>query len=300
MRPGDFIVAGNTWARIRCLRNEAGVDIEEAGPGTPVEIDGWKEQPIAGDEVLQAPSEQKAKSVVDYRNERDEREKLAEDMEAINDTRKFEQEKREAEKQEKLLAEASKLGGEELIPATKDEAPKGAKQVYFIIKGDVSGSVEAVVDSISAISTREVQAHILRSGVGQISEFDIEHAAAANGYVINFNTAIDPKISSLAEASKVQIIDQNIIYRLMDEVKAKMSEFLPALVTHKVLGEAEVAQVFQINIKGRQTKAMAGCKVRNGIVSKNAKVRVLRGGEKIFDGRLSLLAYPKYHCNVSY
>ncbi|CZR64337.1 related to translation initiation factor IF-2, mitochondrial [Phialocephala subalpina] len=291
MRPGDFIVAGKTWARIRCLRNEAGVEIDEAGPGTPVEIDGWREQPEAGDEVLQAPDEGKAKSVVDYRLEKQERERLAEDMEAINENRKTEQDKRDREKAEAAaLAEADGMD----VPETdKKDKPSGPKEIYFIIKGDVSGSVEAVIDSIAGLGNNEVRPHILRSGVGQLSEFDIEHAAVAKGHLINFNTAVDANISRLAEENKVSILDHNIIYRLVDDVKAELSKHLPPLITQKVMGEAEVAQIFSITVKGRQQKAIAGCKVRNGTISKTAKARVLRGGQKIFDGALVSLKNVK-------
>jgi translation initiation factor IF-2 len=132
-----------------------------------------------------------------------------------------------------------------------------------------------------------VHPHILRSGVGQLSEFDIEHAAAANGHLINFNTVVEPHISRLAEEAKVKIIDHNIIYRLVDDVKAELSKHLPPLITQRVLGEAEIAQIFSINVKGRRHKNIAGCKVRNGTIAKTAKVRVLRGGEKMFDGWFS-------------
>jgi translation initiation factor IF-2 len=283
MRPGDFIVAGTTWARIRCLRNEAGVEIQEAGPGAPVEVDGWREQPLAGNEVLQAPDESKAKSVIEYRLEKEVRNKMAADMDAINETRKNEQEKRGREKKESFLAA---VGDEADVAAREDTVPQsgGPKQVYFIVKGDVSGSVEAVIDSISALGNKEVQPHILRSGVGQLGEFDIEHAAAAKGHVINFNTPVDPTISRLAEDAKVAVINHNIIYRLVDDVKAKLSEQLPPLITQKVLGEAKITQIFEITVKGRQQKAIAGCKVMNGTVSKTGKIRVLRNGEKVFDG----------------
>ena len=144
---------------------------------------------------------------------------------------------------------------------------------------------KAFQDGAEAFSDR------VRSGVGQLSEFDVEHAAAARGYLINFNTPIDPSIVRQAHAAKVKIVDHNIIYRLMDEVKATLSEHLPPLVTQRVLGEADVVQVFDITIKGRHQKSVAGCKVKNGTVSKNAKVRVLRSGEKIFDGECSLPPY---------
>ena len=283
LRPGDFIVAGKTWARIRCLRNEAGAEIAEAGPGTPVEIDGWREQPVAGDEVLQAHNESKAKSVIEYRLEKEERDKMAQDMEAINENRKAEQEKRDREKAEAAAAAEALANNEEVTEKLREKA-NGTKEIYFIVKGDVSGSVEAVVDSISAIGNKEVRPHILRSGVGQLSEFDIEHAAVANGILVNFNTTVEPNIAQLAAHSKVSILDHNIIYRLVDDVKAELSKHLPPLVTSKVLGEAEIAEIFQITIKGRKQKPIAGSKVRNGTISKNAKVRVLRGGERVFEG----------------
>lgn len=295
VRIGDFIVAGTTWARVRCLRNEGGADIDSAGPGTPVEIDGWRDMPLAGDEVLEAPDEAKAKSVVDYRLEKVEREKLAVDMDAINEYRRIEQERRDHEKElARLAAEAEAEGTELAEEKPKDDKESGPTQVYFIVKGDVSGSVEAVVDSISAIGNKEVMPNILRAGVGQLSESDIEHAAAAKGCLINFNTTLEPHIVTMAKQAKVKIIDHNIIYRLVDDVKAELSKQLKPLVTHPVLGEAEIAQIFEITVKGRQVKSIAGCKVRNGTVSKTARVRVHRGDEKVFDGMFPLPLHFHY------
>ncbi|KAB8292907.1 hypothetical protein EYC80_007272 [Monilinia laxa] len=289
MRPGDFIVAGKTWARIRCLRNEGGIEIDEAGPGTPVEIDGWRDQPAAGDEVLQAPDEAKAKSVIEFRLEKEERDRLAQDMQAINESRRVEHGKREREKAEKEAGEE----GEATDTAKPDKEPTGPKPVYFVVKGDVSGSVEAVIDQLNSTGTKEVEAVVLRSGVGKLSEFDIEHAATAKGYVINFNTEVEPSISQFAAQNKVTILDHNIIYRLMDDVRLEMSKFLPPLVTQRVLGEAFIAQIFEINIKGRKYKSVAGCKVRNGTVARDAKYRVLRDGKKVFDGKLESLKNVK-------
>ncbi len=292
LRSGDVIVAGTTWGRVRSLKNEAGVQVPSAGPGTPVEIDGWREQPAAGDEVLQAVDEQQAKSVVELRREDLERSQMATDMTAVNEARRIEQEKREA--QEKLEEEA-KEAGENAPPATPAEKPTqqpSIKEVFFLIKGDVSGSVEAVLDSIAALGNSEVRAHILRSGVGPVSEFDIEHAAAAKGQIIAFNVSIEPAMRRMAEQMGVRILEENIIYRLVDDVKAKLSEMLPPLVTQRVLGEAEVAQVFEINARGRLMVPVAGCRVRNGVVSKSAKVRVLRGKNVVYDG-MSLLFVPQ-------
>jgi len=271
LRPGDIIVAGTTWARVRTLRNEAGVAISEATPGMPVEIDGWREQPVAGTEILQAPTEQKAKDVVDYRLERSETAKMGEDMAAINEARL---EKRRLENADE--------------EAEKVSEPTGPKPVNFIIKADVHGSSEAVLNSIAAIGTSEVYANVLRSGVGPVSEFDIEHAASAKGLVISFNMPIDADMMRMAESEGVKIMDHNIIYKLIDDVKAVLSEQLPPTVTQRVTGEAEVQQVFEITTKGRDKTAIAGCRVRNGIINKARKVRVIRGNETIYDGKLAL------------
>ncbi|KAK5018804.1 translation initiation factor IF-2, partial [Cryomyces antarcticus] len=292
LQPGNIIVAGRTWARVRSLRNEAGVQVEAAGPGTPVEVDGWKDQPVAGDEVLQAPNEQKASSVVEYREELEGRVKMAVDMEAINEARRLEQEKREREEALAAAAKQAALDGSSSATADPTTAvtappaettPTGPQEVFFVVKADVSGSVEAVVDYVSQVGNTEVRPHILRSGVGAISEFDIEHAAVARGHVISFNTAVDASIAQMAERRGVSILDQNIIYRLVDDVKAKLSEKLPPAVTQRVVGEAEVAQAFSINVSGRKMAKIAGCRVRNGVVGKSARVRVLRNKEVVYD-----------------
>ena len=304
LRPGDVIVAGTSWARVRSLRNEAGVMVDSAGPGTPVLIDGWRDQPAAGDEVLQSPAndEQKAKSVIAYRLEASQREQLAKDMTAVNESRRIEQEKREALEHAKALAiEATRTPGsttDATDGATTQAAKSAAEQtastdavpttneVFFILKADVSGSVEAVASSVLALGSSEIRAHILRSGVGPITEFDVDHAAAASGHIINFNTAVDGAMARLAEEKNVRVLDQSIIYRLIDQVKGVLEEQLPETVTKRVVGEAEVAQVFDINVRGRVRVPVAGCRVRNGEIGKKGKVRVLRGGEVVFDGML--------------
>ncbi|KAF7122989.1 hypothetical protein CNMCM5793_001165 [Aspergillus hiratsukae] len=281
LRPGDIIVAGTTWARVRTLRNEAGVAVPEATPGMPVEIDGWREQPTAGTEILQAEDEQHAKDVVEYRQEKSETLKLSEDTSAINEARREQQEKRRQEENEGAEA----LAGE--------QNASGLKAVHFIIKADVGGSAEAVLNSVTAIGNNEVYANVLRSEVGPISEFDIEHAATASGNIISFNMPIDPAMSRMAELRGVRIMNHNIIYKLMDEVKATLSEHLAPTVTQRVTGEAEVGQIFEITVKGREKVAIAGCKVRNGVVNRARKVRVLRGQDTIYDGSIASLKNVK-------
>lgn len=287
LRAGDIIVAGTSWARVRSLRNEAGIMLESAAPGTPVEIDGWREQPAAGDEVLQAPDEQRAKAVIEYRLEACERTRMATDMAAVNEARRLEQEKREELEGAAQLAEKNP---DAAAPSTTEgrstPSTPSFQEVFFVVKADVSGSVEAVTDAVSALGNSEVRPHILRTGVGPVTEFDIDHAAVAKGQIISFNTTVDGNIQRMAEAKNVNILDQSIIYRLVDDVKAKLSEKLPDIITQKVLGEAEIAQVFEINTKGRITVPVAGCRVRNGVIGRNNKIRVLRGKEVFYDGIL--------------
>ena len=281
LRPGDIVVAGTSWARVRSLRNEAGIMLDSAGPGTPVEVDGWRVQPVAGDEVLQAPDEQRAKEVVGYRLESYERTQLATDMTAVNEARRLEQEKREE------LEKAAENDSDASPEHPKTPPAPSFQQVFFIVKADVSGSAEAVTDAISSLGNSEVRPHILRTGVGSVNESDIDHAAVAQGHIISFNTKVDGSIQRMAETQGVKILDQSIIYRLVDDVKATLSEKLPDLVTPKVLGEAEIAQVFDINTKGRIRKPFAGCRVRNGVIGRNDKIRVLREKEVIYAGMLS-------------
>ncbi|KAF2838613.1 initiation factor 2 [Patellaria atrata CBS 101060] len=291
LKQGDILVAGTTWTRVRTLRNEGGITVNAVGPGMPVEVDGWEDQPDAGDEVLEAPDEQKAKDVVDWRIEKEERVKLAKDMEAINEARKAEQEKRE--RGNRATAAGPDADADQATSQDVAASSKRSNVVPFILKADVSGSAEAVHEAISTLGNNEVWSHILRSGVGGVSEFDVEHAAAARGHILAFNTTAEPRIRQMAEVKGVEIIEDNVIYRLVNTVKAKLSEKLAPLVTQKVTGEAEVAQVFEISLGGRKKNKIAGCKVRYGVVGRGNRVRVQRRGEQIYDGTITSLKNVK-------
>ncbi|KAI9680856.1 MAG: hypothetical protein M1817_004296 [Caeruleum heppii] len=284
LRPGDVVVAGSTWSRVKTLKDENGVEVDSVGPGMPAEVDGWREQPAAGEEMLQASDEGQARSVVDYRIEQAERIKMSKDVAAVNEQRRLKQEQREREEH---LAKGVNPSEDAEDRTTK---PSGITEVGLILKADVSGSVEAILNSISALGNAEVRPLILRSGVGPVSESDLSYAAASGATVVNFNSPLDPSMSHLAESLAVKVVNENIIYRLVDEVKALLEGHLKPLITQRVLGEAEVAQVFSIAVKGKKGGRMiAGCKMRNGVVARNARVRVLRGKEIVHDGTLSSL-----------
>lgn len=277
LRLGDLIVAGKSWAMIRVLRNEAGTELDEAPPGTPVEVLGWRDLPPAGEQVLQAPDEAKAKSAVEYRTEMAEREESSLQL--------AEQEQRQREKAMAEAAAAAAAAGEEPSAGSPEAEASGPVRQNFCVKADVVGSVEAVCSSILELGNHEARATILRSSAGQISEYDVDHAAVSNSILVNFNMAVLPHIKQRAEAAKVKILDHSIIYHVVDDAKAALSALLPETVSTRVIGEADILQVFSINTKKRTFKNIAGCKVRNGAIKRSSKIKVLRKGEVIYDGK---------------
>ncbi|KAI7278497.1 initiation factor 2 [Hortaea werneckii] len=301
LRQGSIIVAGRTWARVRSLHNEGGQAVQEVGPGMPVEVDGWRDQPMAGDEVLQAPSEQKATDVVEFREEKAERERTAQDMEAINSARRSEQEKREKERlakqgeeQKEDEAEADQDNAKTLQDLENSSTPdSGHISIPFIIKADVSGSAEAVAAYILSVSSPLISPRILRSAVGPINPSDIELAAAAQGHLISFNLPANEPMKAQANSRGVKVLENNIIYRVLDDVRGVLEENLPPVINQRVLGEAEISAAFEIGVGGRKKMKIAGCKVRNGTVGKGSRVRILRGSERVYDGTITSLKNVK-------
>ncbi|OQU95061.1 small GTP-binding protein domain-containing protein [Cladophialophora immunda] len=292
LRPGDFIVAGTTWARIRTLRNDSGELIDAAPPGTPVQIDGWRgDDPEAGLEVLQAETEQRAKEAVAVRKEREEAAWEMDNMTAINATRAEEAVARtkvlEWEKEQGYLSMGYKRRPKDNEGWIEKESA-GPQLVHFVVKADVAGSTEALVAAVSAIGNNEIRANIIHSGTGGLTESDIKMLAATGevAYAISFNQPIDNDIRQLAAAARIQILDHNIIYKVTDDVTEKVSAELPPIVTQRVLGEAEVGDIFDIKVKKGSMK-IAGCRVTNGTIRRSEKIRVLRRGEVIYTGMLN-------------
>jgi translation initiation factor IF-2 len=172
--------------------------------------------------------------------------------------------------------------------AEEDPADK-THYVPFLVKGDVHGSVEAVTAALLEQGNNDVRAKVLVSAPGQITESDVEHAAVSGSFIINFNNNIPAHIKRLAGDAGVKILEHNVIYHLVEEVRDRLVEALPPLIIKKVVGEAEVLQVFPINIKGRKYKNIAGCRIGNGFVKKGSKARVIRGGENIYEGTCHLM-----------
>lgn len=280
LKVGDHILAGRSHARVRILRNEAGAEVLEAGPGTPVEILGWRDLPEAGEQVLQAPDESAIRTAIQYREE------MADRRESSLYIQQQEQKQREKEEREAALAAAAAAeeAGEEAV-----EVDEGPKIIYqnFVVKADVAGSVEAVVASVQEQGNNEVQSKVLRFGTGQVSEYDVDHAATSKSIIVNFNNSILPHIKLRADQAGVRVIDHSVIYHLTDEVRSSLSDLLPKAISHKNLGEADILQVFPINIKGRKYRNIAGCRIRNGSIKKTSLVKVIRWGAVVYEGKLS-------------
>ncbi|EWC45552.1 hypothetical protein DRE_05410 [Drechslerella stenobrocha 248] len=293
LRKGDVIVAGKAWAKIKTLVTENGVEIEEAPPGTPVEVDGWRNNPDAGDEALQADSEDKAKSVVDYRLFKAERQQLAIDIEAINEQRRLHHEKKEREARLKELQEK----GEEEAAAELAPVEDGNKfkitEVPFIVKADVAGSVEAVSAQVLSVANDELRTKIIRSGVGPLTSSDIAMAQSTGAYCLTFNVSQEADIMAMARFCNVKTIHHNVIYAVLEDLKSKMSEKLKPIILAKSVGEAEILEVFDYNVKKKIMRPFAGCRISRGVVTKGVKAKIVRDGETIYDGEIETLRNKK-------
>jgi translation initiation factor IF-2 len=171
--------------------------------------------------------------------------------------------------------------------------PSTIPELPLVIKGDVSGTVEAVVSSLQGLPSNKVRLNVIHSSVGAITESDVDLAAAAQGMLFGFNIKYDKRVQAHARASNVKIVTQTVIYRLIEEAKKQLVALLPKVYEPKVNGEARILQLFSINIKGRQYANVAGCRVTNGVIKRGEKVRVLRGQHTVFDGQLETLKNVK-------
>ncbi|GMK56640.1 hypothetical protein CspeluHIS016_0304800 [Cutaneotrichosporon spelunceum] len=297
LRDGAPIVAGKTWARVRTMMDSTGHPVTEAGPGTPVSVTGWRDVPIAGDQLLEAPSEAKAKSCIDNRLRDEQRKQLAEDAEVINIRRQEDRLRLEAERVEVKAAKEAGVSVQQALHnarrAAAEASESGRKELRLIIKADVSGTVEAVVGSLSAIGNKEAGVKIVHTAVGNVTESDVMLGDAADGTVIGFNVECPRAIQSAASDAGVPVITDGVIYRLIDNVRARVAALLPPRIETRVIGEATVSMIFPIKSGRKVVKNIAGCKVMNGTVSKMDKVRVLRDREVVFEGPMDTLKHMK-------
>jgi translation initiation factor IF-2 len=255
LRNSDYFVVGNVFGRVRAMFNDRGGQLDEAGPSTPVEILGLEGLPQAGDQFVVAADRDKARGVAEYR----------------------EQKAREA-----ALAKSSRVSLEGLADQLKKD---GAKELNIILKGDVQGSVEVLSDLLAKMSGEKVKIRILHSGVGAITETDVLLASASNAIIIGFNVRPERKAQELAEQEKVDVRLHSIIYELQDEIKRAMHGMLDPVFKEAYLGRAEVRDTFRIPKVGM----VAGCYVQDGILKRDADVRLLRDNVVVYKGKIGSL-----------
>lgn len=257
LHPSDIIVAGNEWGRVRAIVDDRGGHLKEAGPSTPVEVLGMQGTPQAGDRFAVVNNESQAREIADYRQ------RLA---------------------REKAVARQSGLRGS-LEQMMNQLQKSGLKTFPLVIKGDVQGSIEAISAALEKLGNDEVRAQIVHSGAGGITESDVSLAAASNAAIIGFNVRANKQARDAAEHQGIEIRYYNIIYDLIDDVKAAMSGMLSPERRETFLGNAEILEVFNISKIGK----VAGCRVTEGKVERGAGVRLIRDNVVIHEGKLKTL-----------
>jgi translation initiation factor IF-2 len=254
---GDIVVAGAEWGRVRALIDHRGEQVREAGPSTPAEVLGFQATPEAGDRLGVVESEARAREVTEYRQNL---------------------------RREKMAAHAAGARGS-LEQMMSRLGTDGKKLSPILIKGDVQGSVEAIVQALDKLGTEEVAAQIMHAGVGGITESDVSLAAASEAPIIGFNVRANAQARAAAEREGIEIRYYNIIYDLVDDIKAAMSGLLSPERRETFLGNAEILEVFNISKVGK----VAGCRVTEGKVERGASVRLIRDDVVIHEGKLSTL-----------
>ncbi|HYG41687.1 MAG TPA: translation initiation factor IF-2, partial [Bordetella sp.] len=254
LKRGDVVLAGASFGRVRAMVDENGKPIQEAGPSIPVEIQGLTEVPAAGDELIAMVDERKAREIALFRQGKFRDVKLA---------------RQQAAKLESMF----------------DNLGEGTQTLALIVKTDVQGSQEALVSSLTKLSTDEVRVQVVHAAVGGISESDINLAIASNAVVIGFNVRAEQSAKKLAESNGIDVRYYNIIYDAVDEVKAAMSGMLAPEKKEEVIGLVEVREVYSISRIG----SVAGCMVLDGLVRRDSQVRLLRNNVVHWTGQLDSL-----------
>jgi len=255
LKKGDVVLSGHEFGRVRAMLDENGNEVAEAGPSVPVEILGLSATPNAGDEMIVVPDEKKAREIALFRQGKYREVKLAQ---------------QQATKLENVMTQMSE--GEATV-------------LNVLIKADVQGSSEALVEALTRLSTSEVAINIISSGVGGITESDINLALAAKGIVIGFNVRADAAARKLVDEEGIDLRYYSVIYDVIDDVKKAVSGLLEPEIREQIIGNAEVKEVFRSPKFGD----IAGCIVTSGVVRINNPIRVLRDNVVIYEGVLESL-----------
>ena len=261
LRPGDVVAAGPVLGKVRAMVNDSGRRVKEAAPSSAVEVLGFSEVPAAGDEFEVYPDEKAARSVVGDRASEARATRLAQQM---------------ASRRVSLTSMSGQASEGEL------------KELNLILKADVQGSVEAILGMLEQLHQGEVQVRVLLSAPGEVTETDVDLAAASGAVIVGFNTTLASGARRAAELAGVDVRDYDVIYKLLEDIQAAMEGLLEPELVESPLGEAEVRAVFSIG-----KSAVAGCYVTSGSIQRNCKIRIHRGKEVVFSGDLDSLKRMK-------
>ncbi|MGA7788555.1 MAG: translation initiation factor IF-2, partial [Xanthobacteraceae bacterium] len=257
LKPGDIVVAGSAWGRVRALMSDTGHSVVAAGPSMPVEVLGFNGTPEAGDRLAVVDNESRAREIADYRDR---------------------------QRREKMAARQTGMRGslEQMMHQLKTS---GQKEFPLVIKGDVQGSIEAIVGALEKLNTEEVAARIIFAGAGGITESDVTLAEASRAVIIGFNVRAHKEAREAAEQAGIEIRYYDIIYNLVDDVKKAMSGLLAPTLRETMLGNAAILEIFKVSKVGN----VAGCRVTDGTVERGANVRLIRDNVVVHQGKLSQL-----------
>ena len=255
LKIGDIVVAGTCYGKVKAIKDDKGKSIDKSLPAYPVEILGLNQAPEAGDTFIVVANESSAKELTSFR----------------------------MHKEKQLKAAASKKASIEKFLKPRQDGK--CKELAVIVKADVAGSAEALINAINKFSNDEVVIKVLHSGVGIITESDINLASASSAIIIAFHIKIDNRTRELASKHKVTIEEGSIIYNVIESVKRIASGLLAPTITEKYLGTAQVREMFNLTNVG----LVAGCMVSDGVIERSASVRVIRNGSKIYEGKLKTL-----------
>ncbi|XP_023709849.1 translation initiation factor IF-2, mitochondrial isoform X2 [Cryptotermes secundus] len=292
LQKGAVLVAGLAWAKVRAMFNEWGQPIQQAPPSTPVEVLGWRELPSAGSEIIEVESEKRAREVMKWRESVRQAEKQEAEREAV--ACKIEEHLKIYKTQLEMRRKSGRYKLRPTGPRQKeikdlDEGPR----VSVVVKGDVDGSVEAILDILETYDGNAAcKLDLVHYGVGNVSETDVELADTFNAIIYCFNVEVPDEVEELAKSNKVSIHSHNVIYKLVDDLKKEISSQLPLKNVEEVLGEANVLQDFEVT-EGKKKVHVAGCRCTKGILKKTGKYRLHRGQEVIYDGLLASMRHLK-------
>lgn len=305
LRKGSILVAGKSWAKVRLMFDENGKTLNEAYPGMPVGIIGWRDLPSAGDEILEVESEPRAREVVEWRKSEQKEEKGKDDLKIMEEKRKEHQEAhRKAREKYRSLNWRERSykkhleRKEQKLLKPKEKVERDSNVLPIIIKGDVDGSVEAILNLLDTYdASHECELELVHFGLGDISENDVTFAETFDGVIYGFNVDAGSAIQQSAAQKGVKIKLHKIIYHLIEDLQEELSSRLPHRLEEYPIGEASILATFTVT-EGKKKIPVAGCRVQKGQIERQKKFKLIQNGQVIWKGSLTSLKHHKDDISV--